>query len=916
MLGERPTPMRGGTGAPTFRQVPFVRVNERVESGVKVRKQLRKYLKASSNTQHLVAQMHLNDACVTAMQPQEVAQSCYEAFFAQMKVYNQVVGQKYMEASKAMMEMSRPLDYSGKSKKWAKDVYNLVQRCVQDVNMAEKKMEKAKLRKERADDDLAHWKRVLEANEATYQVQPNNPEVQRAYQTAQTRFTNAFAEEEAAAHDFEDAKAMFYASLERRDQVVEEATELSQSVEEDRLETMLIVMKQFVQTKKAILQAEIEALSKMQQILVEMDRESVIQQYIVEAMQPDLTHRHAKAMYLLEWHWIWHREQVMMEKQEPSNYLTLTTPEDIAKVKKVGMSATDVEVIKDFIIHCFVDGDRSILNSTANGTSKPISTKHRNRFTDPHATGLYRMPVVRRVMLSALQHQRTHNLELTSDGYVQLATAMRMILNACSETDDAKTIRSVMNLSQTFYRVNSGSNKEYVLAAILDHGIWSIPQFWGNALLITIGDELSKMPQETPWYFLSSQDRTQLVLHMHNMVYGQVMSFVYNLESFGFSRQQIQQYAQNVCFAYELAEDQRISLLATVESLTLDDSQIGRLTRDGDLVQFTSSTLPDWTYLCNGMQSSEKFRPFRSNSATSETVRSTESSGFSVLSATSSSTGVRDIEEMKLRASELINSSAPPQSRESWKELFGAGPVLSTQSSTVEDAPNGAGVDVDEDKPKQRPKSRKSSRSHRSVRSASLNDDLYADDWTTVEVQKTAPVHTATATATPLVGLSTVSNGQPPELTRRSSRQAMDDTSLLLSEEADQRHTRQKRLIKARSAANIDTSMLREMQPSPAPYNGPGGGMDQNIRSIAAQMKQRRETASARSIDTKGIALAPSLSSNSNGNALASAKLRKAHSSFEPTTRAPPDNPPPPASSDTSSLSGVAALRARFERKG
>ena len=126
MLGTRPTPLHGGSGALSFRQVPFVRVSERVESGVKVRKQLRKYLKASSQTQHTVAQMHLTDACINAMQPQEISQSCFQDFFAHMKAYNETIGQKHLEASKAFMEMTRPLKSTGKSKKWARDVYNLV----------------------------------------------------------------------------------------------------------------------------------------------------------------------------------------------------------------------------------------------------------------------------------------------------------------------------------------------------------------------------------------------------------------------------------------------------------------------------------------------------------------------------------------------------------------------------------------------------------------------------------------------------------------------------------------------------------------------------------------------------------------------------------------------------------------------
>ncbi|KAG6623055.1 Calcium-binding protein 39 [Phytophthora cinnamomi] len=371
MLGERPTPAHGGSGAPSFRQVPFVRASERVESGVKVRKQLRKYLKAASATQHMVAQSHLSDACLPALQPQEVAQSCFQEFFTQMRTYNQVLGNKHLAASKAYLDMTKPLENSGKSKRWARDVYNLVQRCVTDVQVAEKKMDKARLRVSRAADELAHWKTVLEANEATYQVQPNNPEVKRAFQLAQYRFSNAFGEDEAAGAEYDDARTMLLSAIARRDEVVEEASELSQSVEEDRLDTLLIVIGQFVETKVAILQAEIEAMADLQRTLKAMDRDSVVQQYIVDSMAPELTHRHAKALSLMEWHRVsWRYEQQSRQAAEPASYIAVAgSQEDIAKLKASGVSEKDVEVIKDFVSSCFVDPEAALLPSVIEGST-------------------------------------------------------------------------------------------------------------------------------------------------------------------------------------------------------------------------------------------------------------------------------------------------------------------------------------------------------------------------------------------------------------------------------------------------------------------------------------------------------------------------------------------------------------------
>ncbi|GAB9468339.1 hypothetical protein Gpo141_00005658 [Globisporangium polare] len=974
MLGERPTPLHGGSGRPTFRQVPFVRVSERVESGVKVRKQLRKYLKASSATQHVVAQMHLSDACITSMQPQEIAQSCFESFFAHMRHYNETVGQKHLEASKAYLEMTKPLDNSGKSRKWARDVYNQVQKCVQEVNLAERKMEKAKQRKERAEEELMHWKRVLEANEATYQVQPNNPEVIRAYQLAQYRFSNAFADDEASTYEYEDARNALYSSIERRDQVVEEATELSQSMEEDRLDTMLIVMNQFVETKVAILQAEFEAMSRMQKLLRDMERDSVIQQYVVDSMQPQLTHRHAKALFLLEWHRQWHYEQQTAQANEPANYLTLS-PDDVIKVKNAGISLNDVDVIKDFVASCFMDPD-SLLQ-----TGKAISTRHRNRFADPASLSMYRMEVVRNVILNCLNQQRTHSLELSKTGYEQLAAALRLLLDACSEREDNKTVKKVMNMIQTFYRTgNAEEQKVYLHASLIDHPLWSFPQYWGNALLLSVGEELSKNPQETPWHILPSQERTQLVLGVHNIVFGQVTSFIYHMATFGFSRKQIFQYAQNVCFAYELAEDQRIALFSSVQSLQLEDKEPRREVDSEEEVHFTSLTLSDWTSACGGVNSGQKFRPFlrsRTQSTISDAVTSRTLEGSIISMASSNGTsmsGVRDLEEMKsLASASTVKTYAVEE--ESWEDLFGAsggssGGIGGSASgsaggSVIASNEDDAAVNAHEPEgeKQKRMKKRKNSRKFndqlRLARSLPLSYRIKEEDQDETSPPPLPPQEklSASSGASSNGGsqkvVKSAANSQIQMREDRSasaaaykepreasvSRRSVDDGMVATEHPVMERKRSSKRLSKSRSAASIDTSSLndpfieythppprvdtQDLAPPPlppAPTSAPksgGSGMDQ-IKSIAAQMKLRRKTSEkamlvdlGELVDEKTLRRTPS----GTGSTFEGGSSSRSNGQIS--------EQPIPASAIIAQEaaeggggrpSGVAALRARFEK--
>ncbi|GMF25392.1 unnamed protein product [Phytophthora lilii] len=895
-----------------------------------------------------------------------------------MRTYNQVLGNKHLAASKAYLDMTKPLENSGKSRRWARDVYNLVQRCVTDVQVAEKKMDKARLRVARAADELAHWKTVLAANEATYQVQPNNPEVKRAFQLAQYRFSNAFGEDEAAGAEYDDARTMLLGAIARRDEIVEEASELSQSVEEDRLDTLLIVIGQFVETKVAILQAEIEAMADLQRTLKAMDRDSVVQQYIVDSMAPELTHRHAKALSLMEWHRVsWRYEQQSREAAEPASYLAVAG-EDIAKLKASGVSEKDVEVIKDFVSSCFVDPEEALLPSsslTASGTAGP-SSKHRSKFTDASASAtqsMYRLSVVRRVILGCLTHQRAHDRELTREGYSRLSAALRLLLDACLAQHDTRTTKQLMNMLQTFYRKTSKDGQEYLHAALKDHAAWRVAAFWGDALLESVAEELSKTSMDTPWYFLADPERAQKVLELHNIVYGQVSAYLYHLSSFGFTRRQLLQFARNVCFAYELGEDQRISLLSSIQSMVLEPSQEDDYEekreepmgledgawqrpseRDSEMsdrgscrvpaartadVPFTSFTLPDWSSFSSGGGISgagtdgivSKFGRGRGESTASNATTVMEGS------TTASYVGsVRDLEEMKMIASTVVGGEGD----ESWENLFGAS-AASNSTAGDEPTPSILGIDdggsemSDKHKDKlmkRRKNSRKFNDQLRLARSIPLSLRIHEE-----EASATAPT-----AATAVSGKTEHKQQQPPlppgppppssvpillrprstdnvfvaareeagELppTHSSTFHTRTDYEIATDEYGSGRtagsdkseRRRHRKLHKARSAASIDTSVLRaeteQVFNSSRSAASPATGMDQ-IKTIAARMKQRRKEHSGGNIDFVALTRAQS----------------DATGSASPTPAATVGEPPTPEKKTT--LSGVAALRARFENK-
>ncbi|ETV94307.1 hypothetical protein, variant [Aphanomyces invadans] len=176
-----------------------------------------------------------------------------------------------------------------------------------------------------------------------------------------------------------------------------------------------------------------------------------------------------------------------------------------------------------------------------------------------------------------------------------LVAALNLLLQGCLDRGDTKCAKSVMNMAQTFYCIHK-QTKHYLLTNLVMHPMWQTAHFWGDAVLLSIGEELSRHPMDTPWQCLSAPARAALVVTVHNVVFGQLTTFVYNMAAFRLSRRQIRQFVQNVAFSFELSEDQRMALLAAVASLSMDESKDDeeRAILGGDASLFTTAIFPEW----------------------------------------------------------------------------------------------------------------------------------------------------------------------------------------------------------------------------------------------------------------------------------------------------------------------------------
>ena len=56
-----------------------------------------------------------------------------------------------------------------------------------------------------------------------------------------------------------------------------------------------------------------------------------------------------------------------------------------------------------------------------------------------------------------------------------------------------------MNMSQSFFRrVGEAEGVEYLQKQVQGHAAWGQAPYWGDSLLLSIGEEMSKAPSATP----------------------------------------------------------------------------------------------------------------------------------------------------------------------------------------------------------------------------------------------------------------------------------------------------------------------------------------------------------------------------------------------------------------------------------
>lgn len=187
----------------------------------------------------------------------------------------------------------------------------------------------------------------------------------------------------------------------------------------------------------------------------------------------------------------------------------------------------------------------------------------------------------RAVFVSVLNSFRSKKVNVAG-GFNALGAIIFETLDRCMEMNEIHTAKTIMMLSQTFYRKfnnddecinvdeSRANNREYLKEALIKHPIWHDNKFWELVLWQLIDEQLQTMSYDTPWFFMDRVNRNDAVDRVHNIIFSQVMAIIHSMLEFKCPKRNIREFLYRMCVIYQLGESRRLDLLKYLYSVNMD----------------------------------------------------------------------------------------------------------------------------------------------------------------------------------------------------------------------------------------------------------------------------------------------------------------------------------------------------------
>jgi hypothetical protein len=421
-----------------------------------------------------------------------------------------------------------------------------------------------------------------------------------------------------------EAKELLRLNIFKREELLDATTQRAQNLSADRAPMLKKQVARFIATEREGLEKRLQALQVLENTLDQHDGDGDLQAFIERQKTPEKAYHQTKALRLLEY-----SVQYQLELAAGSNSSRHAAAAASAAVMSMGMSedsetsgssleggagnddslrresqinigrenleseqevdevASDVEIeqaealMDAQLAVLFEPGATEATSATAVDTMRPLLAKVEGK----------------QAFLKTLNKQRCVQQELKSaDGFAALCRAMGNFLDQCTPNpkSEAAPAKDLMNMSQTFFMKNTAAAAAAVAAEtntnetvadpkidpphlntvvytqfhLRGHALWRDARYWGQAMLLTVAEEVGRRPQSCPWEHMSSDERAAEVSAVHNIVFAQLNAFLFHMRELLVPEKQIYEFAAAVSRSFGLGEAKTAETLLTLNALT------------------------------------------------------------------------------------------------------------------------------------------------------------------------------------------------------------------------------------------------------------------------------------------------------------------------------------------------------------
>ncbi|CAM9882020.1 unnamed protein product, partial [Scytosiphon promiscuus] len=132
---------------------------------------------------------------------------------------------------------------------------------------------------------------------------------------------------------------------------------------------------------------------------------------------------------------------------------------------------------------------------------------------------------------------------------------------------DIRSARQAMILANTFFKTEGGGStggdgggdgregRTYLLKELRDHRLWKHPQFWHEALMLGVKEQLQEgLANMSKWDDLKGEARREAVARTHNVVFSQLASIAFNMLECGVDGECVRADVKRKCRESQLGE--------------------------------------------------------------------------------------------------------------------------------------------------------------------------------------------------------------------------------------------------------------------------------------------------------------------------------------------------------------------------